>query len=206
MKTNVLIVVCLLIITFSSGCGRGRTPGLTASPVPTKAAPGVTTPAVTTPAATTPTGTTPDVVSGPSVVMDEASLVKAMGKDGTWIVIFTKDHSTSKDLVLEGEFKNGKKDTAGKEIIQRKIALYSQDSNRNITARYTLTAPKLTIKSPMASIQHGIFKGDLYVSVDNFELVDTTVEGNVYFTTDSAKTTFKMDDKSKVTGKQEVKK
>lgn len=204
MKTNVIIVVCLLMIALLPGCGRGRTPGLTASPIPTKGAAGATTPAGTTPAgttpaATTPAGTTPDAVSGPSVVMDEASLVKAMGKEGTWIVIFTKDHSTNKDLVLEGEFKN-------KESIQRKIALYSQDANRNITARYTLTAPKLTIKSPMASIQHGIFKGDLYVSVDNFQLVDTTVDGNVYFTTDSAKTTFKMDDKSKVTGKQELKK
>jgi len=36
--------------------------------------------------------------------------------------------------------------------------------------------------------------------------VDATVDGNVYFTTEDAKSTFKMDDKSSVTGKQEVKK
>ncbi|HRU41984.1 MAG TPA: hypothetical protein P5021_08385, partial [Candidatus Diapherotrites archaeon] len=69
-----------------------------------------------------------------------------------------------------------------------------------------LTAPKLTIKSPNARIQGGTFKGDLYVSAKNFELVDATVDGNVYFTTDDAKSGFKMDDKSKVTGKQELKK
>ena len=58
----------------------------------------------------------------------------------------------------------------------------------------------------MASIQHGTWKGDVYVSVKNFQLVDATVEGNVYFTSDDAKSTFKMDATSKVTGKQEVKK
>ncbi|MPN34305.1 hypothetical protein SDC9_181798 [bioreactor metagenome] len=107
---------------------------------------------------------------------------------------------------MDGEFKNGKKDAEGKDIIQRKIALYAQDANRNITARYTLTAPRLTINSPEASIQHGTFKGDLYVSSKNFKLVDATVDGNVYFTADEAKGTFTMDDKSKVTGKQEIKK
>ncbi|MPN56068.1 hypothetical protein SDC9_203754 [bioreactor metagenome] len=58
----------------------------------------------------------------------------------------------------------------------------------------------------MASIQHGTFVGDLYVSQDNFELVDAKVDGNVYFTTDSAKSTFKMDSDSSVTGEQQVKK
>lgn len=194
MKISVLIVVCLLILTFSPGCGRA--PGPAASPAPTQGAPGATNPA----------GITPDAVSSPSVVMDEASLIKAMGDEGTWIIIFTKDFSTSKELVLEGEYTNGKKDDAGKDVIQRKIALYTQDDKRNVTNRFTLTAPKLTVTSPMASIQHGTFKGDLFVSVDNFQLVDSTVDGNVYFTTDSAKTTFTMDQTSKVTGKQEVRK
>ena len=36
--------------------------------------------------------------------------------------------------------------------------------------------------------------------------MDTKVEGNIYFTTDEAKSTFRMDTKSKVTGKQELKK
>ena len=69
-----------------------------------------------------------------------------------------------------------------------------------------MTAPKLTFNSPKGSIEHGTFKGDLYVSANDFQLKDATVEGNVYFTTDEAKSTFKMDDKSKVTGVQELKK
>ncbi|MGI6585444.1 MAG: hypothetical protein ACOX3L_05780 [Lutisporaceae bacterium] len=117
-----------------------------------------------------------------------------------------KDLTFDKELVLDGEFKNGKKDDAGKDVIQRMIALYTQDDKRNVTARFTLTAPKLTISSPMASIQHGTFKGDLYVTAKDFQLVDTTVDGNVYFTTDDAKSTLEMDDKSKITGKQELKK
>ena len=111
-----------------------------------------------------------------------------------------------KELVLDGEFKNGKKDSAGKYIIQRKIALYTQDANKTVTNRYNLTAPKLTINSPNARIQSGTFKGDLYVSAPNFQLVDATVDGNVYFTTDEAKSTFTMDATSKVNGKQELKK
>ncbi len=190
----IILIVCLLFFSFTVGCG--RTPGPGASPAPTQGAP----------EATNPAGVTPDAVSSPSVVVDEASLVKAMGNEGTWIIIFTGDFSTNKELVLEGEYTNGKKDDAGKDIIQRKIALYTQDDKRNITNRFTLTAPKLTVTSPMASIQHGTFKGDLVVSVDNFQLVDATVDGNVYFTTDSAKSTFSMDEKSKITGKQEVRK
>ena len=156
---------------------------------------------------TTTAGTTsPDTVTTASIVNTEAAFEKAISNSGVWIICTLKDLTFDKELVLDGEFKNGKKDDAGNDVIQRKIALYEQDEARNITARYKLTAPKLTIKSLNGSIQHGTFKGDLYVSAKNFELVDATVEGNVYFTTDEAKNTFKMDDKSKVTGVQEVKK
>jgi hypothetical protein len=69
-----------------------------------------------------------------------------------------------------------------------------------------LTAPKITILSPEASLQHGIFKGDVYVSAKDFQLIDQKVDGNVYFTTDEAKSTFKQDATSSVTGKTELKK
>mgnify|MGYP000736845224 CR=1 FL=1 len=140
----------------------------------------------------------PDTTTGASMVDTAVELKQAIGKSGTWIICLTKDITVSEDLVLEGEFKKDGGET------QRKLALYSQDENRNITKRYTLTAPKLTIKSPMASIQHGTFKGDLYVEASNFKLVDTTVEGNVYFATEEAQSTFSMDEESKITGKQEL--
>ena len=155
----------------------------------------------------TPSGSaTPDVTTTASIVDTEANFEKALGTDGTWIIAALKDMTFDKELTLEGEFTNGKKDDKGNDVIQRKIALYTQDDNHVVTNRFTLTAPKLTVTSPNARIQSGTFKGDLYVSVDNFQLVDATVEGNVYFTTDSAKDTFTMDEKSKVTGTQEVKK
>lgn len=160
----------------------------------------------TQPNQTTPPETTPDVQTTASIVNTEDAFLKAASKNGTWIIAITKDLTVSKNIVLEGEFKNGKKDSEGKDIIQRKIALYAQDEKRNITARYTLTAPQLAVLSPMASIQHGTFKGDIYVTASDFQLIDATVDGNVYFTTDEAKATFKMDDKSKITGKQEMRK
>lgn len=145
-----------------------------------------------------------DAVTSASIVDSNTGFKNAISANGTWIICTLKDLSFDEDLVLEGEFKNGKQDEAGKDIIQRKIALYEQDENRAVTNRYTLTAPKLTIDSPNARIQSGTFKGDLYVSAQNFELVDTKVEGNVYFTTDEAESTFKMDDTSSITGKKEL--
>ena len=169
------------------------------------------TPIATTGTSGSPTGSpigTPDqdVKTTPSIVNTNEAFEKAISKEGTWIICLLSDLSFDKDLTLEGEFKNGKKDTAGNDVIQRKIALYEQDEDRKVTAKYTLSAPKLTVNSPEASIQSGTFKGDLYISSKNFQLVDTTVEGNVYFINEEAKSTFTMDSTSKVTGKQELKK
>jgi hypothetical protein len=200
MKARVLVLVLALVLLVSlfAGCAQpAPAPEPTPTPTPGTQEPG---------GAPNPPDTTPDVTTTASITDKEDVFEKAMSSTGTWIIAALKDLTFTKDLVLEGEFKNGKKDEAGKDIIQRKIALYTQDENRKVTARFTLTAPKLTVTSPVASIQHGTFKGDLYVSVKDFELVDATVDGNVYFTTDEAKTTFKMDETSKVTGKQELRK
>lgn len=161
-------------------------------------------PQPTEPPQTTPPETTPDVVTTPSIVNTAEAFEKAISENGTWIICVTEDITFDKEIVLDGEYKNGKKDDNGQDIIQRKIALYTQDENRNVTARYTLTAPKLTINSPNARIQSGTFKGDLYVSANNFQLVDATVEGNIYFITDEAQSSFTMDDTSTVTGTQEL--
>jgi len=194
MKIKYLALVLSLLLVIFTGCAQQK--DTEPSPSPTSQ----NTPTVT------PGGTSPDVTTSASIVDNEAAFLKAVSSTGTWIICLTKDLNVSQDIVLAGEFKNGKKDENGQDIIQRKIALYTQDENRNITNRFTLTAPKLTIESPKASIQHGTFKGDIYVSAKDFELVDATVEGNIYFTNDDAKNTFKMDDKSKVTGVQELKK
>lgn len=156
------------------------------------------------PPQTTPPETEPDVTTTASIVDDREGFKDAISNEGTWIICLTNDLTFEEEIVLDGEYTNGKKDEAGNEIIQRKVALYSQDENRKITDRYTLTAPKFTIKSPKASLQHGTFKGDLYVAADNFELVDTKVKGNVYFTNQEARSTFSMDDKSEISGEKKL--
>jgi len=192
MKIKAIILSLAIGATLLVGCGAKKvaTPAPTSAPAKTE---------VVTPAKT-------DVVTTASVTNTEAAFENGISSKGKWIVATLKDLTIKKELVVEGDFKNGKKDASGKELMQRKIALYTQDEKHVVTARFTLTAPKLTFKSPMGSIEHGTFKGDLYVSASNFQLKDATVEGNVYFTTDEAKSTFKMDAKSKVTGVQELKK
>ena len=187
MKAKIILLIFILAAAMLVGCTK---PAPAPAPAPTP----------------NPSNATPDTVTTASIVDNAAAFEKAISSNGTWIIAITKDLNVNKELVLDGEYNNGKKDANGKDIIQRKVALYAQDTDRNITARYTLKAPKLTINSPEASIQHGTFKGDLYVSSKNFKLIDATVDGNVYFTNDEAKSTFSADEKSKVTGKQEMKK
>jgi hypothetical protein len=146
-----------------------------------------------------------DVTAAASIVDNAAAFEKSIAKDGKWIICTTKDLTIDKELVLDGNFKNGKKDTAGNEILQRKIGLYTQDASSKITNRVTLTAKKLTVNSANASIEHGTFKGDLYLTVKNFKLIDATVDGNVYFQSDDIKASFTMDATSKITGAQTVK-
>lgn len=184
MKMKLVVLVFLLSIFVMSGCENMNQPGGNLSPGPT----------------TNPEGNQgEDVVSSASIVSTEGEFEKSISSSGTWIIAALKDMSFTKDLVLEGEFKNSNME------VQRKIALYAQDDNRVITNRYTLTAPKLTIKSPNTTMQGGIFTGDLYVETADFKLVDMKIEGNVYFNSTEAKNGFSMDGDSSVTGKQEVK-
>jgi len=154
---------------------------------------------------------TTDVVTTASIVNENNDFEKAISKDGTWIIATLGDLTFDKDLVVDGDFKNGKKDkNTGEELFQRKIALYTQDEDKKVTAKFTLTAPKLTFNSINGSLQHGTFKGDLYIAGKNFTLVNQTIDGNVYFLNQEAMDTFKIDDKegdtpSAITGVQELK-
>lgn len=203
MKVKIMMATVILLTILMTGCGnkKDNTDAKT-TPVPGN------TEATTTPAAgntevtTTPAPGGTDAVTTASIVNDEAAFKNAISANGTWIIAVLKDMTISEDITLDGEFMNGKKDDSGKDIIQRKVALYTQDENRNITARFTLTAPKFTINSPEASIQHGTFVGDLYVNSANFKLVDATVDGNIYFKDADTQATFTMDESSKVTGTQ----
>lgn len=104
---------------------------------------------------------TTDAVTSASVVDNEEAFKRAISPEGTWIAATLKDLTFTEDLVVDGEFMN-------KEEPARKIALYTQDADHNITNSFKLTAPKLTIKSKNARIQGGTFIGDVYVEADGF--------------------------------------
>lgn len=150
--------------------------------------------------------TPPDAVTSASIVNDNTAFKNAISAQGKWIICTLKNLTFTEPLKLDGQFLNGKTDDyTGLKTLQRKIGLYTQDAAHVVTARFTLTAPSLTIMSANASIEHGTFKGDLYVSVPGFKLKDATVNGNVYFTTKAAQSTFTMDVTSKVNGTQTLK-
>ncbi|HAX73392.1 MAG TPA: lipofamily protein [Firmicutes bacterium] len=140
---------------------------------------------------------TPDAMTSASQVTDATTLDVAIGN--SWIVILKNDVTTDKEIVLNGGF------TKDGEAVSRKIALYDQDSDRNKTATYTLTAPKLVINDQDANIKGGTFVGDVYVEAENVSLTDAKVEGNIYFKNEACQNTFTMDETSSVTGVQEVK-
>lgn len=143
-----------------------------------------------------------DVVASASKVYDADAFVKAAGKDGNWIFTTLGNLTLDKELVVEGEFHD--KGDATKDVY-RKLGLYSQDANRTVKATYTLTVPKMTVKSPNFKIQNGTVKGDVYVEAEGFNLPkDTTIDGNLFFSSADLQKSAVIE--GKVTGKTEVKK
>lgn len=148
----------------------------------------------------------PDVITSASKANDEATLEKALSKDGSWIILLQNDIKTTKDLVLEGDFTKPDKDNSENMVpAGRNITLYNKDDSGNISETYTLSAPKLTIKSKDTIMKDGTFDGDIYVEASNFTLYKTKVNGNVYFMNEDAKNSFKLEEGATVTGKTEMK-
>jgi hypothetical protein len=209
MKIKSLLVSLTVVTTIITGCapkgGGTKTPQQPATQQPAQQQPTTQQPATQTPPKT-------DAVTTASIVNNKDAFLKAISKEGTWIIATLNDLSFDKELVVDGVFKSGKKDAkTGEELLQRKIALYTQDDNKKVTARFNLTAPKITFNSPFGSLEHGTFKGDVYVSGKNFKLVNQQIQGNIYFLNEEAKNTFQIADKegnpkTTITGVQELKK
>jgi hypothetical protein len=205
MRVKSLFLVIALCLTLLAGC---TTPGPAASPSASpkasaspSAAASASPKASASPGASGASQTPSDTTTTASIVNTAAAFENAISKNGTWIIAIINDLTIDKALTVDGDFKNTKNPPAS----QRKLAFYAQDQNRNVTAKYTVTAPKMTINSIDCAIWHGTFRGDLYVSAKNFQLIDATIDGNLYFTNADAQTSFKMDDTSKVTGVKELK-
>lgn len=200
MKSKQLIAAIMLATTFMIGCSSKEK-------VDEKNPPTVTDGTHENNNGNTNGTTNNDATTSASRATDEASLMKAAGKNGSWIIIVQKDLTVDKDVVVEGEITKPDKNDATKMVpAGRKLALYDQNDKKEITANYTLKAPKLIIKSTDMTIKGGTFVGDVYVESKNFTLMDTKIEGNVYFTNKEAQDTFKLGDNASVTGKTELQK
>lgn len=120
----------------------------------------------------------PEVLSTASVSADPSVIEKALSADGNWIVGVTQDMTFDKDVTVAGEFHD--KGDASTDIY-RKLALYSQDKDRNVTAEYNITVPQLIVESENLNIVHGTVTGDVLVKANGFVLDGATVTGNVTF-------------------------
>jgi len=147
------------------------------------------------------TETKSDVVTTASLINDAAAFENAVSENGTWIIATLGDVTIDGDVVVAGEFRD--KGAADGDIY-RKIALYAQDEDHNITEQYTLTVPKLTVQSENLRIQGGTVAGDVYVEANGFNLHETaTVDGTIYFANEDVKASAVID--GTVTGAVEVK-
>lgn len=135
-----------------------------------------------------------DVVTTASIVTEGSALIPALSADGAWLAATLNDIEVSEEIVVDGQFEH-------REAIDRKLALYTQDEDHNITAQFTLTAPKMTVKSENFRITGGTFKGDVYVEAPGFKLdKSSTVDGNIYFASKELMDTFVVTNTAKVTG------
>ena len=138
-----------------------------------------------------------DAVSVASIVDTGQEFIEAAGADGTWIIATTEDVSLEQEIVVAGEFtRRGE--------IYRKIALYAQDDDRNVTDRYTLTAPRMVVRSENTRIQSGTFVGDVYVEAPSFHLLDARVDGDIYFENESLRDSFEHDNESEISGELQI--
>lgn len=201
MKSRVLalILVGVTVTALAVGCSK---PAPAPTPAPTK----------TQTQTQKPTETAkPDATTSATAVDNAEAFVKNADKDGKWLFAATKDLTLDKDLVIEGDLKNEE----GK--VARKMAMYTQKLNadgtnvkdangKNVTdQRFTLTVPRVIVKSENTNFKEGVVKGDVYVQAKGFTLTTIKIDGNLYFATQELKDAFKLADGVTVTGKTEVK-
>jgi hypothetical protein len=138
-----------------------------------------------------------DTVTTASIVNTAEGFIDAAGADGTWIIATTEDLTIDEEILVAGEFTRN-------DELYRKIALYAQDSERNITDSYTVSAPRLIVQSPNTRIESGTFRGDVFVEAEGFHLRNATVDGDVTFASAALEESFEIDEDSEITGTVEV--
>lgn len=177
-RLNILFILLALFALLFVGCGGGQEAE--------QAEEAEAEEAEAADAATRPT----EMTAGPDNIQE------ALGPDGSWIVIFTGDVTVGEPITVSGEVY----EEEGAEAPRRKIALYEQDADRNVTARYTLTAPRLEVEHVNTRIQAGEIAGDVFVNAEGFELRGATINGNLYFASESLREGAEIDEESTVMG------
>lgn len=149
------------------------------------------------------TGTVADAVSRPTemTATNADNLQEAVGADGSWIVLFEDDVTVDEDITIFGAVY----EEEGADAPRRKLALYTQDSDRNVTDRFTLTVPQLVVHHMNTRVQAGTIAGDVYVEEEGFELTSgATIDGNLYFASEAVQDSASISDDSTVTGSTEI--
>ncbi|GAB2028148.1 hypothetical protein [Lactovum odontotermitis] len=158
-----------------------------------------------------------DAFAGATVAApDFDTLQKGFAANGAWLNAINKDmDATGKTLTVDGVFlTNG--DT-GEAETARKLAIYNQNDNHQVTEQYTLTVDKIVVKSPSFYISNGTVKGDVDVLATGFHaqngkkpdgsVSQATIDGNLVFASQDLLDAYnKLDDteKVKVTGETKV--
>jgi hypothetical protein len=132
-----------------------------------------------------------DAVTAASITDQADEVVASLGEDGNWITAITADVTVEEDITVAGTFHDGGDEA---EAEYRKLALYAQDEDRNVTDEYTLTVPMMTVESPNFRIQNGTVDGDVYVDAEGFELAGSTVTGDVTFASQELQDAAMMDE------------
>ncbi len=142
-----------------------------------------------------PTGTededTVDAVTTPSITGDKEEVAKSLSADGNWITAITNNVTLDDALTVDGTFYDKNDNTKD---VYRKLALYAQDADKNVTDTYTLTVPEMTVSSENFRIQEGTVVGDITVSANGFELKNSTIDGSLTFTSEEFKSSAKLDE------------
>jgi len=148
-------------------------------------------------------GSPADAMTRPTemTATNAGNLQEAVGADGSWIVLFEDDVTVDEDITVFGAVY----EEEGADAPRRKLALYTQDSDRNVTARFTLSVPRLIVHHMNTRIQAGTIAGDVYVEEDGFELTSgATIDGNLYFASEALQESASISDDSTVTGSTEI--
>ncbi len=191
-----LIALSLLCITLTS-CGSYSKDTTEATNTETNTSTEVNTPSTETSDTTNTDSASTDATTTPSVTSDPTEFETSLSADGNWITAALSDITLDKDLNVDGEF-HSKGDPA--QEIYRKLALYTQDSEKNVTGTFTLTVPNMVVTSENFRIQEGVVAGNVTVKANGFELKNATIDGDLTFESDEYKQSAKLEEGT-VTGK-----